>query len=152
MMKTTLESFEIIGISIRTTNEKNQSSQDIPALWDTFMSQGIFHNIPNKIDDTIYALYTDYESDHTEGYTTVLGCKVKNLETIPEGMVGKSIQGGTYSKFMAKGDVTKGLIYEQWVKIWKTNLNRKYTTDFETYGVKAQNPADAEVDIFVAVA
>jgi len=31
------------------------------------------------------------------------------------------------------------------------DLGRIFTADFEVYGEKAQNPSDAEVDIFIAV-
>ena len=43
-----IQKFNIIGISIRTTNENEQSGKDIPALWDQFISEGIAEKIPNK--------------------------------------------------------------------------------------------------------
>ncbi len=107
--------------------------------------------IPNKIDDEIFCIYTDYVKDHTEPYTTLLGCKVKNLENVPTGMKGMTFPGGKYQKFTTRGDLTKGAIGREWGKIWSLNLPRTYTADFEVYGAKAQNPTDAEVDIFIAV-
>ena len=85
-----IKSFSVIGISIRTTNENGQSSKDIPALWGKFMHEGILEKIPNKIDNTVYCIYTDYEKDHTKPYTTILGCKVENLSNIPYAMIGKT--------------------------------------------------------------
>ncbi|WP_062059918.1 GyrI-like domain-containing protein [Aquimarina longa] len=151
MIKTKIESFWIIGISVRTTNKNEQFAKDIPALWNTFMSEGVMHKIPNKLNDTIYGVYTDYESDHTEGYTTIIGYKVKNLDIIPEGMSSVQIKESTYIRFTAKGDLNKNVIYNKWKDIWKLDLNRAYTTDFEVYGEEAVNPTDAEVDIFVAI-
>ena len=52
---------------------------------------------------------------------------------------------------MSKGDLTKGAVYETWSKIWNADLDRTFTADFEVYGEKAQNPTDAEVEIFVAI-
>lgn len=66
-------------------------------------------------------------------------------------MLIKTIQAGNYEKFTAKGDLTKGAVYEKWTKIWNTDLDRLYTADFEVYGEKAQNPVDAEVDILIAI-
>lgn len=146
-----IDPFQIIGISVRTTNENGQAATEIAELWGRFMSEGILDKIPNKVDQTVYSLYTDYEGDHNKPYTTVLGCRVKNLDTIPEGMVGKSLEGGKYVKTTAKGDLTNGLIVNQWSKIWEMDLDRRYTADFEAFGTKAQNPQDAEVDFFVAV-
>lgn len=143
--------FQIIGISIRTTNENGQTAQDIGQLWAKFMSEGVLQKIPNKISDEILSIYTNYESDHTKPYDTILGCKVSALDTIPDGMISQSFEGGTFAKFLSKGDATKGAVYNTWVDIWNTDLDRLYTADFEVYGEKAQNPSDAEVDIFVAI-
>ncbi len=151
MKKIIIEGFEVIGISVRTTNENGQAAKDIRGLWNKFMTEGILQKIPNKVDDTIYSIYTDYESDHTKPYTTILGCKVKNTTSIPDGMITKRLEGGSYAKFVSKGNLTKGAVYEEWTKIWKTNLDRLYSADFEIYGPMAQNPTDATVDILVAI-
>lgn len=145
-----LSKFDIIGISMRTTNENGQSSKDIPELWKKFFAENVFAKIPNKLDFNVYSVYTDYESDFTKPYTVILACKVANLDTIPEGMVGKTIPGGKFTVFTAKGDLAKGAVVSEWLKIWNMKLERKYTADFEVYGAKAQNPENAEVDIFVA--
>ncbi len=151
MEKVNIEAFKVIGISVKTTNENGQSTKDIGELWGKFMSEGIFDKIPNKIDNSVYSIYTEYEGDHTQPYTTILGCKVGNLDTIPEGMVAKTVNGGNYTKFVSKGDLTKGAVFVEWSKIWEMDLERVYTADFDVYGEKAQNPTNAEVDIFVAI-
>ena len=147
----TIPPFNVIGIYVRTTNENGQSSQDIPALWNRFIAEGIATQIPNKIDDSLYCIYTDYEKDHTKPYTTILGCKVTSLDEIPDGMVGKFFEETVYKKHVAKGNILQGLVYHEWIKIWNSDLDRRFTADFEVYGKKAQNPENAEVDIFVAV-
>lgn len=146
-----VEPFKVIGIEVRTTNENEQAAKDIPVLWEKFMKENVVNNIPNKIDNTIYSIYTEYEKDHTKPYTTLLGCKVEHLDHIPEGMTGKSFDGGDYIKFTAKGDLAEGLVINEWFKIWSMELGRSFTADFEIYGEKAQDASDAEVDIFIAV-
>lgn len=143
--------FNIIGISIRTTNENGQASQEIAELWQKFMSEEIVSKIPNKIGHDVYSLYTEYESDHTKPYTTILGCKVENLDKIPDGMVGSIFKGGNYIKTSAKGDLMQGLIVSHWSKIFEMDLERIYSADFEVFGEKAQNPSDAEVDFYVSI-
>jgi predicted transcriptional regulator YdeE len=142
-----LKSFNIIGIAVRTTNANGQSGTDIPALWDKFISEGIVDTIPDKVDSTVYSVYTEYEGDFTKPYTTVLGCKVNSLDTIPEGMKGIVIEKGTYIKLTTNLDK----VFEEWTKIWNSDIPRVYTADFESYGDKAKNPEEAEVDIFIAV-
>jgi len=151
MQKVIIEPFIVIGIAVRTTNENGQSGQDIGQLWGKFMSEKIADQIPNKIDESVFSIYTNYEGDHTKPYDTILGCKVGSLETIPEGMVGQAFEGGTYGKFVSKGDLTKGVVFGTWVSIWEGDLDRVYTADFEIYGERAQNPSDAEVDVFVSI-
>ncbi len=147
-----IEKFSIIGISVRTTNENGQASIDIPALWHRFMTQKIAEQIPQKMDNAIYCIYTEYEKDHTKPYTTVLGCKVQNLDNIPEGFIGKTFEETTYTKRIAKGNLLKGMVFEEWVKIWNdTNLNRTFIADIEVYGEKSQKPENAEVDIFLSI-
>ncbi|WP_338760427.1 effector binding domain-containing protein [Bernardetia sp. ABR2-2B] len=146
-----IEALNIIGISVRTTNENEQAAKDIPALWEKFMSESTTEKIPNKISNEVYCIYTEYESDHTKPYTTILGCKVKSLEQIPTGMIGKTIEKTEYEKFTAKGNLQEGIVYNKWLEIWNKDLNRKFTSDFEIYGEKTMNPKDAEVDIFIAV-
>lgn len=146
-----MEPFKVIGIAVRTTNENNQAAKDIPVLWEKFMSEDILNAIPNKIDTAVYSIYTDYEKDNTKPYTTMLGCKVENLDHIPEGMVGKSFEGGNYIRFTPKGNLAEGLVINEWNKIWNMDLGRVFTADFEIYGEKARNPSEAEVDILIAV-
>jgi predicted transcriptional regulator YdeE len=146
--------FYIIGISARTTNQNDLKALaiDMQNLWNTFLSQNIAEQIPNRVDHSIYCIYTDYEGkDHTHPYTAILGCKVSSLDIIPEGMVGKEMGDTHYEKFTAKGKLSDNIILSTWLSIWNTPLKRKYTADFEVYGQKALNPNDAEVDIFVAV-
>lgn len=151
MNKLNIEPFNVIGISVRTTNENNQAAKDIADLWGRFMHDNLLEVIPNRIDNTVYSIYTDYESDHTKPYTTILGCKVESLNTIPAGMVGKSFDGGNYVKLSAKGDLMKGLIVNKWLEIWEMDLDRLFTADFEVFGEKSQNQTDAEIDFLIAV-
>jgi len=143
--------FQLIGISVRTTNENGQAAKEIAEMWGRFMQENLLDAIPNKIDNTVYSLYTDYEGDHTQPYTAILGCRVSHLHDIPEGMTGREFDGGKYAKITARGDLTNGLIVNEWTKIWEMDLHRKFSADFEAFGEKAQNPTDAEVDFFIAV-
>lgn len=151
MNLTHIPAFAFIGVSIRTTNENQQAMQDIPALWAKFFAENTLTKIPNKVDDTLYCIYSDYEKDYTKPYTTFLGCKVDNLENIPDGLTGKLIGGGNYTTFTAKGNLNEGIVVQEWMKIWSSDLDRAYTADIEVYGEKAQNPENAEVDILIAI-
>ncbi len=37
-------------------------------------------------------------------------------------MVVKAAEGSSYARFVAKVDLSKGVVYEEWSKIWNTDL------------------------------
>lgn len=145
----TIEGFSIIGIAIRTTNQNGQSQKDIAELWGRFMGQGLIAQIPNKANNEIYCMYTEYESDFMGAYTTILGCKATSLDKIPVGFIGKEIPKITYKHYKAVGALPD-CVGKVWGEIWQSGIDRKYIADFDVYGEKAQNPQDAEVDIYVS--
>jgi predicted transcriptional regulator YdeE len=143
--------FKLIGISVRTTNRNNQSQQDLGKLWEQFFSENIIAIIPNKISDSIFSIYTDYKSDYTDEYTTVIGIPVSTLDEIPKGLIGREFEAEKFQKFLAKGEMPNAVV-NTWIDIWQRDkeLNRKYTYDYEVYGQKSQNGENSEVDIFIA--
>jgi len=148
--KVHLKGFFLEGISVRTTNQNGQSAKDIGKLWGRFMDDNVLMQIEDRITDEIYCVYTDYEGDHTGFYTAVLGCKVSSLDNIPEGLISLIVPAADYVKYVAKGRLPD-CVAEAWQNVWGSDLNRKYIADFDVWGAKAQDPEDAEVDIYVGV-
>ncbi|MEO6305380.1 MAG: GyrI-like domain-containing protein [Bacteroidia bacterium] len=151
METTRIDPFKIIGISVRTTNENGQSAKDIPFLWNKFFAENITEQIPGKIGKEMYCIYTDYVKDYTQPYTAIIGYKVEDLSTIPDGLVGKSIDVGNYTSFKAKGKISEDIVFKEWLKIWSSDIDRAYTADFEIYGERSQDPENAEVAILIAL-
>lgn len=146
-----ITSFNVIGISVRTTNENGQATKDIPLLWQQLITQNISSKLTAFDESAIVCIYTAYEKDFTAPYTTILGYRVDNLNEIPEGLVGITIHKGNYTKFTAKGKANEPFVYNEWLKIWQSGIDRAYTADFEIYDFKSQDPDHAEVNIFIAV-
>lgn len=134
----------IMGIECRTSNHPNAAPRDIPLHWERFSREEIWSKIPNKASEEVFALYCDYEGDYTQPYSLVIGCSVNAHETIPSGMVIKTIPAGSYALFKAIGQHPKTLI-ETWQQIWKMDLNRTYTGDYELY------KGPEEVHVLIAV-
>ena len=88
------------------------------------MADNVLNRIPNKVDNTIYAIYTDYEGDHSQPYKLVIGCNVSSLDNIPEDMTVKIVPPSNYAQFTAKGDLTKDAVINTWMEIWKTKFQR----------------------------
>jgi predicted transcriptional regulator YdeE len=147
-----IDGFNIIDISVRTSNRNNQSAQDLAKLWGEFYEKGLLDKIPNKVSNDIYSIYTDYKSDFTDEYTTVIGMQVTSLEDIPAGLIGRQFSSDNFIRLVAKGSMPKAIV-DVWMDVWNRDkeLNRKYSYDFEVYGDKSQNGEDSEVDIYIAV-
>lgn len=147
-----LNNFKFIGISVETTNANGQSANDLQKLWERFYCENIPTQIPNKVTDEIYSIYTDYETNYTGKYTCIIGFKVNSLDKIPENLIGREFEGGQFQKFIAKGQMPDAVV-ETWQKIWQKEgeLNRKYEVDFEVYGKNSQKGEDSEVQIFISI-
>ena len=143
---------KIIGIEIRTTNQNGQAMKDIGGLWHRFFSENIISKIPKTVNSNVYAIYTDYESDYTGEYTTLLGLEVSSLDEIPSGLVGREFPKQNFKRFLAKGAMPQA-VAEAWQKIWEQDkeLNRLYQYDYELYTEKSQQGDLSEVEIFIGV-
>jgi predicted transcriptional regulator YdeE len=143
---------QVIGIEARTSNAREMTKDGVIAkLWGRLMTEGLLARIPNKADQSVVALYTDYESDKDGAYTFVLGARVSSISTIPEGMVARGIPAGHYSVFTSDRGPAARVVYETWKRIWATPLDRAYRTDFEVYDERAADPQNTQMTIYVGV-
>lgn len=62
-------------MAIRTTNENGQAANDIELLWQKFWKDETIHQLEQKINNDIYAVYTNYETDFTGYYETFISIK-----------------------------------------------------------------------------
>ena len=145
-----LEEKIVEGIEVKTTNENGKSIQDIANMWQTFFMQGIYENIENKVNDKTVGLYTDYEKDYTKPYNFVVCTEVSENSKDVENRVVKVIPKGKYAKFVIHGDV-QNAVGQAWQEIWKMDLNRKYTCDFEEYQNNSNDMQNQEIHIYIAV-
>lgn len=143
------QEIKIIGVAHKTTNENGKAAHDIPAFWQDFFTKNSAALIPNRIDQDILGIYTDYEGDFTKPYNFIIGCRVSSFDSIPEGMVAKSIPASNYVVYTARGKQPDALL-ATWNTIWMSNMARKYTADFEVYGARyyQENP---EVDVYISI-
>lgn len=147
-----IQKFMLFGIKLaeKTTNENGQSGIDCGNLWQKFVTENYVSKIPNKLSDQIFAVYYQYDGDHTKPFSYFIGCKVAEDTFIPEGMDSLVIENGIYEKFTAEGKMPD-CIANAWIDIWNSKLDRRYITDFEVYGEKSQDWNNAEVEIYIGV-
>jgi predicted transcriptional regulator YdeE len=152
------DSFLVVVIEVRTANPKESTGAgEIPKQWQKFFQDGIADRVPNKIDGTIYAVYTDYASDRNGEYSFVIGVKVPPNTETPAGLVHKKIPAGDYAVSTSDKGPANKIVPGAWQRIWaledKAQLGgaRAYRADFEVYDQRAADPQNSQVDIYVGL-
>ncbi len=142
--------FTVVGISVRTNNRNGQSKKDISELWTKFMQENIFGKISNKVNENLYCIYTDYESDFMGEYTTILGYKVDSNENLPEGLITKVIPDSSYRLYQSAGNIPESVL-KTWKHIWESDAKRKYLADFDVYLPDAFSIDSPVVETYLSV-
>lgn len=144
-----IESFDVIGISIVTNNETG--ADDINGLWERFFKESVGSKVQDKVDDNIYAVYSDYEGDHTKPYRLTIGHKVKNGSlTQNKEFYTVRIETSDYAALSATGPQPQSLI-ETWTAVWESDMDRSFRTDYEFYGPKFFEEGVNEVILYIGL-
>jgi predicted transcriptional regulator YdeE len=132
-------SFAVIGVSVRTSGQKEAGgSGEIPALWTRALQDGTFGRIPNRTDDKMLAIYTDYASDQKGAYTYLLGARVSSAEKVPEGMVAVTIPAARYAVIESDQGALPDIMPKVWQHIAAMSArdlggDRSFKTDYEVF-------------------
>jgi len=151
------DGFTLIGISARTSNVKEATADGvIGKMWGRLFQEGLLAKIPNRADQNIVAVYTDYASDHSGEYTYVLGARVTSDKNIPEGMVAKKAPAGKFAVFTTDKGLAPQVVPAAWMKINSlpksaTGGDRTYRADYEIYDERARDPNSSQVDIYIGI-
>ncbi|WP_366595840.1 GyrI-like domain-containing protein [Bacillus pumilus] len=140
----TLDKQWMKGLSVRTTNEMEQTKErKIAPLWQQFFAQQLYGG-----QAPVIGLYSDYEKDEHGSYLFTAGQFVdQQVEHVIE------IPASTYAKFRTRKGPIEEVVLETWQQIWAWDERhyRTYTGDFEWYDERSIDPKEAQIDIYIAV-
>ncbi|GIP34515.1 GyrI-like domain-containing protein [Paenibacillus sp. J2TS4] len=145
-----------VGISARTSNPREASGEAlIPGLWRRFYEERVADRIPHSLNPGVtYGIYTDYENGASGMYTLMIGCEAGSNEPVPEGMAACTVPASKYAVFTTeRGEISK-IVPRLWQEIWewdRSHSRRSFTGDFEYYDARCQDPANAQVEIYIAL-
>ena len=148
--------FEVIGIEARTNNSMESGADGaIPKQWQRLFTENVLPRIPDRLDQSIVAVYTNYASDWNGDYTYILGAKVKSGTKAPEGMVSAKVPPGRYEQFVSARGPSPQVVPDLWKQIWSYfhepgNPSRAYQTDFERYD-DMSDPKNVQARIYIGV-
>lgn len=133
------DGFTVVGLTVRTTNEQEAGGQGkIPQLWESAMEGDKLDQVPNRVNDDLVVVYSDYASDATGEYNYTLGVRVSSADKVPDGFVVRRIQAGKYAVIPSEQGPPQVVIPALWTKINQMTPQqlggaRAFQTDFETY-------------------
>ncbi|HXX99953.1 MAG TPA: GyrI-like domain-containing protein [Candidatus Limnocylindrales bacterium] len=152
------DEFYIVGIEARTSAEKEMSGQGVIGLqWQKFMQEGVLQKIPNKADQNVYAVYTDFANKRAGEYSIVIGARVTDKSKVPEGLVLKTIPAGNYAIFPTEKGPAWEVIPAAWQRIAEAEdkgelgSTRTYQADYEVYDGQAMDAYSWQAEIHVGV-
>ncbi|MEC1548786.1 GyrI-like domain-containing protein [Bacillus rugosus] len=141
------------GLSQRTSNALEMTEERrIPALWDQFWKQDRSVLFSQAKDQSIIALYSNYEQE-TKGFYTFSVGTFQEDSTLLESYESIDLPASAYAVFTSRIGPIEEIVLETWKEIWtwdKRHL-RTYTGDFEIYDQSAAVPQRAQVNIYVAI-
>lgn len=154
-----ISEIKLVGITARTSNalEMNPETSKIGTTMQKFFGSGMQAQIFGRENPgTVFAVYTDYESDEHGQYTYFLGEEVNDFENIQQGFETLTIPAQTYVRFTSDLGKMPAICIDMWQNIWKMNAadlggERAYIADFEVYDERSQNPDHAALDIYIGI-
>lgn len=138
-----LEEKIIVGVSVTTSNEDSKMGEKIGKLWVDLYQGGVNAKIKNKVNEYAIGLYSDYTEN---SYLVTAGNEVSKSEN--SGFTTKIIPAGKYAKFSVHGHMETA-VAKAWDEIWKMDLDRSFTGDFEEY--LNSDFENADIDIYIAL-
>jgi predicted transcriptional regulator YdeE len=149
--------FYIAGLAARTNNAREMSGRGkIGHLWREFLQPNMAAKIPNKVGVDLFAVYSDYESDHTGHYTYLVGIPVVSTEAVPPNLTIKHVPAGRYAVFTSERGPLQIVVPELWRRIWTMSIAelgglRSFKADYEVYDQRAANPENAQIDLYIGL-
>ena len=147
-MKTEHQSEAIIIIGLELCTDNEEAFQTIPEHWQRFGTEGILEQIPHKLSNDVYAIYTNYEHEGLSNngtYSLVIGAATSNLEPIPSGLIRIQLPASRYQVFPVQQG-RPDLVGEAWQTIWQQDTSsRTFIADGERYR------SDGTIDILLGV-
>jgi predicted transcriptional regulator YdeE len=144
------ETIQVVGLELRTTNER--AFEDIPKHWEKFFRAGGPAAIPNRTNDEVFAVYTNFEHpgvDNLGVYSLIIGVQIEEPEISAEKLPPEMTLATIAPSLRAVYSVDAGhpeRVGEKWREIWNTdNTAKSYVCDYERY------KANGEIDIFVGI-
>jgi len=148
-----LAAFYVIGLEEEDAMEGGKMME----LWGAYFENK--DNIPNPISDTAYGITyfgKNYNPQTMKGYKYFVGRQVKDLDNVPQNLLGHEVPAANYAVFEHKGKIetignTYAYIFGEWLK--QSGKKPAMQDVFELYDERFIHDSDNSVlEIWVPIA
>jgi predicted transcriptional regulator YdeE len=149
--------FWVAGYSIRTNNADEISGRGrIGNLWRRFIQHNLAASLPNRVDQSLVVVYSDYGSDERGEYGYLLGARVSSIEHLRPQMSYRKIVAGPYAVFTTSVGPRVLALQAAWQSIWSSSPaelggQRAFLTDYELYDRRSADPDHAQIEIHIGL-
>jgi predicted transcriptional regulator YdeE len=137
----------ITGLPLRTSNDV--AAETIPPHWGAFSARGGVQQVPARLDDEVFAVYTGFAHegvDNSGDYTLVIGCRVPDGSPTPPGLATVVVPASHRVAFAVEPG-RPDLVGRAWREIWtRDDLAKTFVADVERYSL------DGNIEISIGVA
>jgi predicted transcriptional regulator YdeE len=120
----------VMGVHTRASHAELNKIGD---LWRRFHAMVDHKIVATRRNDMHYCVYCEYEGDHTQPYTVVIGCEVAEATPEVEGLKTVRVEAGRFAVYMRPYE-RPNPVFATWEEIWSTPLDRSYQADYDRYG------------------
>jgi predicted transcriptional regulator YdeE len=119
------------------------------------VQQDVAAKIPNRADQDLLAVYTDYQSDQTGEYTYLIGARVTSAADVPAGLTLKEIPAGSYAVLQTDKGPLPTVMPVIWKHIWSMSAKdlggeRAFQADYEIFP-RGFDPQNAQITVYVGL-
>lgn len=150
----TRDPFTVVGIEVLTSTDDNMSKLIVPRLWSEFLPRK--QEIRYAIDPCTYYGLCVSASLETADFSYIACVEVARLDTMPEGMIARTLPASKYLVFTHKGSLnslgrTYAYIYGEYFS--QTPFKICQPMEFELYDTRLFRPdsEDSEFDIYIPI-
>jgi predicted transcriptional regulator YdeE len=155
--KTLTDPIAVAGIQVRTNNQLEMSGEGkIRGIWERFFGENLLAQMRDRAGESLYVVYSNYESDEYGDYDYLLGVPVSSIDNLPAGMTFAAIPTGEYAVFTSQTGPVAEVVRDAWKEIWsmpheELHGSRAFIADYEVYDRRAEDPAHAQVEIHLGL-
>ena len=125
-----LPGITVMGLHTRASNTELNKIGDV---WAKFHASGDHEIVAARLNNMHYCVYCEYEGDHTQPFTVVVGCEVPEGTPEVDGLRAVRIDAGKFAVYKRLYE-RPNPVFAMWEEIWQTPLDRRYQADYDRYG------------------